>query len=78
MAQRDVDDQCGQACDVARSARAVVSGEGEKTLGSLLHAFGANSFAMLLVLLLGVPGLPLPTGGLRPSSSSLRLSSPWT
>jgi hypothetical protein len=37
--------------------------EGEKTLGSLVQAFGDKSFAILFVLLLGVPALPLPTGG---------------
>ena len=40
-----------------------LSGEGEKTLGSLIEAFGEKSFAILFVLLLGVPALPLPTGG---------------
>jgi hypothetical protein len=40
-----------------------LSGEGDRTLGSLVHAFGDKSFAVLLVLLLGVPALPLPTGG---------------
>jgi hypothetical protein len=37
--------------------------EGQKTFGSLVHTFGDKSFAILLVLLLGVPALPLPTGG---------------
>lgn len=37
--------------------------EREKTLGTLVHAFGEKSFALLLVLLLGVPALPLPTAG---------------
>ncbi|MGH3610675.1 MAG: exopolysaccharide biosynthesis protein, partial [Pseudonocardiaceae bacterium] len=37
--------------------------EGEKTLGSLIETFGAKSFAVLFVFLLGVPALPLPTGG---------------
>ena len=36
---------------------------GEKTLGSLVEAFGEKSFAILFVVLLGVPALPLPTGG---------------
>ena len=36
---------------------------GEKTLGSLIELFGKRSFAILFVLLLGVPALPLPTGG---------------
>jgi len=40
-----------------------LTGEGEKTLGNLVHAFGDKSFAIVLVLLLGVPALPLPTGG---------------
>jgi hypothetical protein len=40
-----------------------LTGEGEKTLGSLVHTFGDKSFAILLVLLLAVPALPLPTGG---------------
>ena len=37
--------------------------EGEKTLGGLVEAFGDKSFAILFVLLLGVPALPVPTGG---------------
>jgi hypothetical protein len=37
--------------------------DGEKTLGSLIELFGQRSFAVLFVLLLGVPALPLPTGG---------------
>ena len=40
-----------------------LTGDGEKTLGSLTDAFGEKSFAILFVLLLGVPALPLPTGG---------------
>jgi pimeloyl-ACP methyl ester carboxylesterase len=37
--------------------------DGEKTLGSLIDLFEEKSFAILFVLLLGVPALPLPTGG---------------
>jgi hypothetical protein len=37
--------------------------EGKKTLGSLVTLFEEKSFALLFVLLLGVPALPLPTGG---------------
>ncbi len=40
-----------------------LSGDGEKTLGSLIEVFEEKSFALLFVLLLGVPALPLPTGG---------------
>jgi hypothetical protein len=35
----------------------------EKTLGGLIELFGERSFAILFILLLGVPALPLPTGG---------------
>ena len=35
----------------------------EKTLGGLVEAFGEKSFAILFVVLLGVPALPIPTGG---------------
>jgi hypothetical protein len=40
-----------------------LTGDSEKTLGSLVEAFGDKSFAVLFVVLLGVPALPLPTGG---------------
>jgi hypothetical protein len=40
-----------------------LTGEDEKTLGGLIELFGGKSFAILFVLLLGVPALPLPTGG---------------
>ena len=34
-----------------------------KTIGSLVELFGEKSFAVLFVLLLAVPALPIPTGG---------------
>jgi hypothetical protein len=37
--------------------------EDEPTLGTLIEMFGPKSFAIVFVLLLGVPALPLPTGG---------------
>jgi hypothetical protein len=40
-----------------------LKGEGEKTLGGLVDAFGEKSFAVLFALLLGIPALPVPTGG---------------
>jgi hypothetical protein len=40
-----------------------LKGDGEKTVGGLISLFGKKSFALLFVLLLGVPALPLPTGG---------------
>ena len=40
-----------------------LNGESAKTLEGLVEAFGDKSFAFLFVLLLGVPALPVPTGG---------------
>jgi hypothetical protein len=40
-----------------------LAADGDKTVGGLVSAFGEKSFAILFVLLLGVPALPLPTGG---------------
>lgn len=40
-----------------------LNSDGDKTLGNLIELFGEKSFAILFVLLLGVPALPLPTGG---------------
>jgi hypothetical protein len=40
-----------------------LGGDGEKTLASLIELFGKKSFAILFVVLLAVPALPLPTGG---------------
>src|SRR3954465_13917518 len=37
--------------------------EQPKTIGSLIDLFEEKSFAVLFVLLLAVPALPLPTGG---------------
>ena len=38
-------------------------GEGDKTLGGLIEVFEQRSFAIVFVLLMAVPALPLPTGG---------------
>ena len=40
-----------------------LEGDHPKTLGSLIELFGEKSFAIVFVLLLAVPALPLPTGG---------------
>jgi hypothetical protein len=40
-----------------------LAGEGDKTLGGLIDVFEEKSFALIFILLLGVPALPLPTGG---------------
>jgi hypothetical protein len=48
---------------VSDSLEGWLEGESDKTLGSLVELFEEKSFAILFVLLLGVPALPLPTGG---------------
>ena len=48
---------------VSDELAAWLDGEGDKTLGGLIGVFGEKSFAILFVFLLGVPALPLPTGG---------------
>lgn len=40
-----------------------LTGDGKKTLGGLIDAFGEGSFAIIFVVLMAVPALPLPTGG---------------
>jgi hypothetical protein len=37
--------------------------DGQKTVGGLIDAFGGGSFAVIFVVLMAVPALPLPTGG---------------
>jgi hypothetical protein len=48
---------------VSEELEAWLQSDGEKTLGSLIELFKEKSFAIIFVLLLGVPALPLPTGG---------------
>jgi hypothetical protein len=48
---------------VSDSLEAWLEGDSDKTLGSLVELFEEKSFAILFVVLLGVPALPLPTGG---------------
>jgi hypothetical protein len=40
-----------------------LAGDEQKTLGGLIDVFGEGSFAIVFVLLMAVPALPLPTGG---------------
>jgi hypothetical protein len=40
-----------------------LASDGEKTVASLIELFEEKSFAILFVVLLAVPALPLPTGG---------------
>lgn len=41
-----------------------LSSDDTKTLGSLHHVFGEKSFAVAFLILLFIPALPVPTGGL--------------
>jgi hypothetical protein len=48
---------------LSRQLERWLAGESDKTVASLIDLFGRSSFAVLFVILLGVPALPLPTGG---------------
>jgi hypothetical protein len=48
---------------VSEELGAWLEGDGPKTVDGLIDLFGPKSFALLFVILLGVPALPLPTGG---------------
>jgi len=48
---------------VSDELQAWFDGDGDHTLGGLVAVFGPKSFALIFVLLLGLPALPLPTGG---------------
>src|SRR3954469_4618336 len=52
-----------EAQSVSRELERWLESDGDKTLGSLVELFEEKSFAILFVFLLGVPALPLPTGG---------------
>jgi hypothetical protein len=51
------------AMTVSEQLERWLKSDGEKTVDSLVELFEEKSFAMLFVVLLGVPALPLPTGG---------------
>jgi hypothetical protein len=53
----------GEGPTVSEQIEGWLQSDGEKTLGGLIEFFGKKSFALVFVLLLGVPALPLPTGG---------------
>ena len=48
---------------ISEEIEAWLHSDGATTLGGLVETFQSKSFAVLFVLLLGVPALPLPTGG---------------
>ncbi len=38
--------------------------DGERTIGGLVDALGSGGFALIFIILLGLPALPIPTGGI--------------
>lgn len=48
---------------VSKQVERWLTSDGDKTLGGLIDIFQEKSFALIFILLLGVPALPLPTGG---------------
>jgi hypothetical protein len=56
-------DRAPDGASLRQSLERWLQGANEKTLGSLIDLFEEKSFAILFVLLLGVPPLPVPTGG---------------
>jgi hypothetical protein len=56
-------DQSGDRNSLSRALEGWLEGGGERTLGGLIEVFEERSFAILFVVLLGVPALPAPTGG---------------
>ena len=57
------DERAPEPSKVSDDLERWLESDGEKTLGSLIELFEQKSFAILFVVLLGVPALPLPTGG---------------
>ncbi|OGL34983.1 hypothetical protein A3F65_02235 [Candidatus Saccharibacteria bacterium RIFCSPHIGHO2_12_FULL_47_16b] len=41
-----------------------LGGDGPKTIASLIEVFGNRSFAIIILLLMIIPALPIPTGGI--------------
>lgn len=56
-------DRASDGASLSEALERWLQGAGEKTLGSLIELFEEKSFAILFVVLLGVPALPVPTGG---------------
>ena len=61
--QSEQQNAAGAQARISAELERWLKGDGDKTLGGLIEVFGRKSFAVLFVVLLGVPALPLPTGG---------------
>jgi hypothetical protein len=53
----------GEERPLSQSLQRWIEDSTDKTIGGLIEVFEEKSFAVLFVLLLGVPALPIPTGG---------------
>jgi hypothetical protein len=62
-AQLTVDEPSPGPEQVSAALERWLTSTDDKTLGSLIELFEDKGFAIVFVLLLGVPALPLPTGG---------------
>ena|SRR5215218_9507688 len=56
-------DSRDSAARVSDELDAWLQGDGDKTLGGLIEVFEKRAFAIVFVMLMGLPALPLPTGG---------------
>jgi hypothetical protein len=63
VSEAAADEQSQRPETVSDQLEGWLNGDGEKTLATLIELFEEKSFAILFVVLLGVPALPLPTGG---------------
>lgn len=67
MTERDPDPARGERSSppekISDELQRWLTDDGAKTVGSLIELFEERSFAILFIVLLGVPALPLPTGG---------------
>ena len=53
----------GAPLRISDELQAWLDGDGEKAIGGLIEVFDKRAFAVIFVMLMGVPALPLPTGG---------------
>jgi hypothetical protein len=62
MIQRMIGDEQGEAQKVSVQLEEWFGSSRKKTLGDLVDTFGPRSFAILFIVLMALPALPLPTG----------------
>ena len=62
MIERMIGDEQGEAQKVSVQLEEWFQSSRKKTLGDLVDTFGPRSFAILFIVLMALPALPLPTG----------------